>query len=89
MPYAASWPTLPGMTAAGRIVLVACSGGPDSLALAAATAFVAPRLGLRAGAVVVDHGLQDGSAEVALAAARTCRDLGLTPVEVARVEVSD
>jgi tRNA(Ile)-lysidine synthase len=71
----------------GPLVLVACSGGPDSLALAAATAFVAPRLGLRAGAVVVDHGLQEGSAEVAQAAARTCRDLGLTPVEVCRVEV--
>ncbi|WP_434081500.1 hypothetical protein [Sanguibacter sp. Z1732] len=31
------------------LVMVACSGGADSLALAAATAFVAPRLGLRAG----------------------------------------
>ena len=37
-------------------------GGADSLALAAATAFEAPRAGLRAGAVIVDHGLQDGSA---------------------------
>lgn len=27
---------------AGSLVLVACSGGPDSLALAGATAFVAP-----------------------------------------------
>lgn len=46
---------------AGGPVLVACSGGADSLALAAATAFVAPRLGLRAGLVTVDHGLQQGS----------------------------
>ncbi|RXZ66812.1 tRNA(Ile)-lysidine synthetase, partial [Agromyces albus] len=38
-------------------VLVALSGGADSLALAAATAFEAPRAGLRAGAVIVDHGL--------------------------------
>lgn len=58
-------------------VLVACSGGPDSLALAAATAFVAPRLGIGAGAVVVDHGLQPGSAEVAARAAAQCEDLGL------------
>ena len=44
------------------LVLVACSGGPDSLALAAATAFVASRLGLRAGLVTIDHRLQVGSA---------------------------
>jgi tRNA(Ile)-lysidine synthase len=44
------------------LVLVACSGGPDSLALASETAFVAPRMGLRAGLVTIDHGLQPGSA---------------------------
>ena len=49
----------------GDVVLVACSGGPDSLALAAAAAFVAPRAGLLAGAVVVDHGWWPGSAGVA------------------------
>ena len=51
----------------GALVLVACSGGPDSLALAAGAAFVgaAARAPWRAGAVVVDHGLQDGSAQVA------------------------
>ncbi|NLF04598.1 MAG: tRNA lysidine(34) synthetase TilS [Actinomycetales bacterium] len=69
------------------LVLVACSGGPDSLALAAAAAFALPRAGLRAGAVVVDHALQDGSAEVAARAAAQCRELGLDPVEVHRVEV--
>ncbi|MBD7951328.1 tRNA lysidine(34) synthetase TilS [Oerskovia rustica] len=72
----------------GSLVLVACSGGADSLALAAATAFVASRDGLRAGAVVVDHGLQHGSAEVAAVAAAQCRALGLDPVEVRRVEVT-
>ncbi len=73
---------------AGSLVLVACSGGPDSLALAAATAFVAPRAGLRAGAVVVDHGLQPGSDEVAARAAAACRALGLAPVVVRRVAVT-
>jgi tRNA(Ile)-lysidine synthase len=68
----------------GGLVLVALSGGPDSLALAAATAFEAPG---RAGAVVVDHGLQAGSDAVAERAAAQARDLGLDPVRVARVGV--
>ena len=63
----------------GELVLAACSGGADSLALAAALAFVAPRAGLRAGGVTVDHGLQQFSAERATAlAARMCK-LGLDP----------
>ncbi|WP_329006084.1 tRNA lysidine(34) synthetase TilS [Kribbella sp. NBC_00709] len=68
-------------------VLVACSGGTDSLALAAATAFEAPKLGLRAGAIVVDHGLQADSAHVAETAADQCRGLGLDPVQVRPVQV--
>ncbi|GLU47343.1 tRNA lysidine(34) synthetase TilS [Nocardiopsis ansamitocini] len=71
----------------GALVLVACSGGPDSLALAGATAFVAPRLGLRAGAVTVDHGLQDGSAERAEQVALLLRGLALDPVDAVAVEV--
>lgn len=73
--------------APGSLVLVACSGGPDSSALAAAVAFAAPRSGLRAGAVVVDHGLQAGSAMVAAATAGWLADVGMDPVEVVRVEV--
>jgi tRNA(Ile)-lysidine synthase len=69
------------------LVLVALSGGPDSLALAAATAFEAQRAGIRAGAVVVDHGLQPGSAEVAARAAHEARRLGLDPVTVVEVRV--
>ncbi|MFC5997453.1 tRNA lysidine(34) synthetase TilS [Quadrisphaera sp. GCM10027208] len=72
---------------AGRLVVVGCSGGADSFALAAATAFTAPRAGLVARAVVVDHGLQPGSAEVAARAAATCRSLGLA-ADVVRVRVS-
>ncbi len=72
---------------AGGVVLVACSGGPDSVALAAALAFEAPRAGVRGGAVVVDHGLQDRSAQVAEDAAALCREMGLDPVEVVRAEV--
>jgi tRNA(Ile)-lysidine synthase len=69
-------------------VLVALSGGPDSLALAAATAFEAPRAGIRAGAVIVDHGLQEGSDAVSERAAGQARALGLDPVLVSRVEVA-
>ncbi len=61
-------------------VLVACSGGADSLALAAATAFEAPRQGLRAGLVTVDHGLQPGSAERAARVAAVGYELGFDPV---------
>ena len=68
----------------GSTVLVACSGGADSLALASAVAFEAPKLAVRAGAVVVDHGLQAGSAEIARRASQQCRALGLDPVEVRR-----
>lgn len=72
--------------AAGSAVVVALSGGADSLALAAATAFEAPKLDLRAVAVTVDHGLQAGSADAAAAAAGQARGLGLEtrvlPVEV-------
>ena len=70
----------------GSTVIVALSGGADSLALAAATAFEAPRLGLRAASLTVDHGLQDDSAEVASLAARTAAELGLDPL-IVRVEV--
>jgi tRNA(Ile)-lysidine synthase len=73
--------------AAGELVLVACSGGADSLALAAATAFVAPRLGLRGGAVTVDHGLQPRSAERAAKVAALLGELGLDPVRSTAVTV--
>jgi tRNA(Ile)-lysidine synthase len=71
----------------GGLVLVALSGGPDSLALAAATAFEAPRAGLRAGAVIIDHGLQEGSADAAARASGQATTLGLAPVIVHRVTV--
>ncbi len=74
-------------------VLVACSGGPDSLALAAVAAYFARRghvdgHRLTVGAVVVDHQLQEGSAQVAAAAAQALAELGLSPVEVRTVDVA-
>lgn len=64
----------------GDVVLTACSGGADSLALAAALAFVALRMDLRAGGVTVDHGLQAGSAERAQAVAEVLGSFGMEPV---------
>ena len=71
----------------GSTIIVALSGGADSLALAAATAFEASRLGLRAASLTVDHGLQDDSAEVAARVARTAAELGLDPL-IVRVDVA-
>jgi len=79
--------SLAGLEARG-LVLAACSGGADSLALAAALAFEAPRAGLRAGGVVVDHGLQAGSAELAATVAATMTGLGLDPAWPVRVTVA-
>ncbi|MFK0245259.1 tRNA lysidine(34) synthetase TilS [Amycolatopsis azurea] len=66
---------------------VAVSGGADSLALAEAAAFTGTRAGLTVRALVVDHGLQDGSAETAARAADTARELGVHSAEVLRVRV--
>ena len=70
------------------LVLVALSGGADSLALAAAVAHEARGAGVRAGAVVIDHQLQSGSAAVAARADEAARLLGLDPVLQERVDVS-
>lgn len=71
----------------GDLVLAACSGGADSLALALAVAVEAPKRGVRAGAVTVDHGLQPGSSERAAQTGATLRDLALDPVLVRAVDV--
>ncbi|MDQ0680602.1 tRNA(Ile)-lysidine synthase [Arthrobacter pascens] len=74
-------------------VLVACSGGPDSLALASVAAYFARRghvdgHPVTVGAVVVDHQLQDGSPQVAAQTADALKELGLSPVDVLTVTVA-
>ena len=64
--------------------IIGLSGGPDSLALAAAAA--AEKKDVRC--VVVDHGLQDGSAEVARRAVQAVEAFGLE-AEIVRVEVGE
>lgn len=73
----------------GSRVLVACSGGADSLALASAAAFEGAAAGWLVGAVVVDHGLQPGSGQVAAEVATLLRGMGCDPVEVIAVTVAD
>jgi len=71
----------------GSVVLAAVSGGRDSLALSDALAFEAPKLTLRAGALIVDHQLQDESARVAEQVQRSVDTMGLAPVQVLTVDV--
>ncbi|MUL79692.1 tRNA lysidine(34) synthetase TilS [Mycolicibacterium sp. CBMA 226] len=61
---------------------VGLSGGADSLALTAVAAAVKPTT-----ALIVDHGLQTGSADVAAAAAAQSRQLGCVDAQVICVSV--
>jgi len=78
----------PGLRTSAQPVLVACSGGADSLALAAALAFEARAAGVAVGAVTVDHRLQPGSAERAATTADLLRGLALSPVLVVPVDAT-
>ena len=73
-------------------ILVGVSGGADSLALVAGAAWCSRRVEelaeLPVSAVVVDHGLQEGSAAVAARAAAQVEALGVS-AQVVQVEVVD
>ncbi|MBH0781306.1 tRNA lysidine(34) synthetase TilS [Nocardia bovistercoris] len=71
-----------GADGAGAVA-VALSGGADSLALTAAAVVEAPQVD----ALIVDHGLQEGSAEVAGEAARVASALGCRSARVLAVSV--
>ncbi len=71
----------------GRDVVVACSGGADSLALLAATVFEGRRAGWRVVGATVDHGLQDGSAEHAARVVAQMGELGADETFSATVHV--
>ncbi len=77
---------LAGVPAEGP-VLVACSGGADSLALLAATVFECRRDARPVLGVTVDHGLQDGSAAQADRVVAQMAGLGATETVTVRVEV--
>jgi tRNA(Ile)-lysidine synthase len=69
-------------------VLVACSGGADSLALLSAAVFEGHRSALRVVGVTVDHQLQEGSAAHAQRVADQMRELRADDTIVATVTVS-
>ncbi|MGI6879061.1 tRNA lysidine(34) synthetase TilS [Microbacterium sp. gxy059] len=71
----------------GATILVALSGGPDSLALAAAAAHEGPRLGVEVASVTIDHQLQEGASEVAQRAAEAARGLGIADARTMIAEV--
>ncbi|QBF45065.1 tRNA lysidine(34) synthetase TilS [Janibacter limosus] len=73
---------------AGSLVLAAVSGGTDSLALAGALAAEGAAHDVTVGAIVVDHGLQEESADTAVLAAQQCADLGLAPVAVVQAVIT-
>lgn len=72
----------------GDRIAVACSGGADSLALAAAAVFEGARAGVAVGAVIVEHGLQAETKVVAEQTRQVLLKLGASPVEVRTVKVS-
>jgi tRNA(Ile)-lysidine synthase len=76
-----------GRLAPDAAVLVACSGGPDSLALLSATVFEGGKTGFRVIGVTVDHGLQDGSAAHAARVVEQMAAMGADETASARVEV--
>ncbi|RNL62217.1 tRNA lysidine(34) synthetase TilS [Nocardioides marmoriginsengisoli] len=72
----------------GSSVMVACSGGADSLALLAATIFEVAKLKeTRVIGVVVDHGLQEGSAEHTARVVEQMAALGADETATIRVTV--
>lgn len=71
----------------GDQILVACSGGPDSLALAAAAIFEGKRADISVGAVIVEHGLQPVTKRIAEETMTTLTELGAAPVIVRPVTV--
>ncbi|MEZ5093212.1 tRNA lysidine(34) synthetase TilS [Nocardioides sp.] len=72
----------------GDVVLVACSGGADSLALLAATVAEGERAGWRVVGATVDHGLQEGSAAHAERVVAQMAALGVAETVGARVQVT-
>jgi tRNA(Ile)-lysidine synthase len=75
-----------GVPARGDTIVVALSGGPDSVALLDVLASLAPARGWRLVAAHLDHGLRPGSGEDAAFCRRLCAGLGV-PLRVGAADV--
>jgi len=75
-----------GLSPAGSGIVVALSGGSDSVALLDALAWLAPSQGLRLVAAHLDHGLRPDSGEDAAFCGSLCQRLGV-PFQSARADV--
>jgi tRNA(Ile)-lysidine synthase len=71
----------------GQTVVVACSGGADSLALLSATVFEGRKAGWHVVGATVDHGLQEGSAAHAAHVVEQMAGLGADETLTATVHV--
>jgi tRNA(Ile)-lysidine synthase len=72
---------------AGDTVLVAVSGGADSLALAAGLLTEAKEKAIRPIAVIIDHALQPNSADIAMNTKAELAKAGYTNIEIKRIKV--
>lgn len=73
----------------GETVVVAVSGGADSMALASAAIFEGAKKSLRVIGATVDHGLQVGSDEVAAVVAERLSAMGISATATIKVAVDD
>jgi tRNA(Ile)-lysidine synthase len=73
---------------AGEKVIVACSGGADSLALSYAVAMEAEKLALQVVGVTIDHQLQAGSRTQAEKVISELHAMGIANAEIRTVEVN-
>ena len=73
----------------GENILIAVSGGADSLALAASLQLEATDLAINLIPIIIDHGLQEGSAAIAEQTTQTLTKLGFHQIKIMKVDVEN
>jgi len=77
----------PWLEKATARVLIGVSGGADSLALALATYQEAAHHSVEVVALIIDHGLQNGSDRISQDAAENLNKIGIINIEIVRIHV--